>query len=132
MFWECTSLKEAPELPATDLAGECYSSMFYGCSSLNEIKVAFTDWHKDIDATAGWVAGVGSIGTFECPESLEVKYGEGCIPTGWSVNGAVPAAAKSLAVPASCSSVEKPAIGAKHARRAMLKPELAGPEMISL
>jgi len=34
MFYECTSLTTAPELPATTLASNCYNSMFYGCTSL--------------------------------------------------------------------------------------------------
>ena len=34
MFYNCTSLTAAPELPATTLASGCYSSMFYGCTSL--------------------------------------------------------------------------------------------------
>ena len=34
MFWGCTSLTTAPELPATTLAYNCYDSMFYGCNSL--------------------------------------------------------------------------------------------------
>ena len=34
MFYGCTSLTDAPELPATTLANNCYSSMFYGCTSL--------------------------------------------------------------------------------------------------
>ena len=34
MFVECTSLTTAPELPVTTLAGGCYQSMFKGCSSL--------------------------------------------------------------------------------------------------
>ena len=34
MFKGCTSLVTAPELPATTLANECYGSMFYGCTSL--------------------------------------------------------------------------------------------------
>ena len=35
MFAYCTSLSMAPELPATTLAGYCYSHMFVGCTSLN-------------------------------------------------------------------------------------------------
>ena len=31
MFYGCTSLTAAPSLPATTLANYCYSSMFYGC-----------------------------------------------------------------------------------------------------
>ena len=34
LFGDCTSLTEAPALPATTLASECYSSMFFGCTSL--------------------------------------------------------------------------------------------------
>lgn len=34
MFRGCTSLTLAPELPATTLVKDCYVSMFYGCTSL--------------------------------------------------------------------------------------------------
>lgn len=34
MFSGCTSLTRAPELPATTLAKSCYNYMFYGCTSL--------------------------------------------------------------------------------------------------
>ena len=34
MFRGCTSLVEAPELPATTLSSSCYTYMFYGCTSL--------------------------------------------------------------------------------------------------
>ena len=34
MFYNCTSLTTAPELPATTLADYCYDSMFYNCTSL--------------------------------------------------------------------------------------------------
>ena len=34
MFCDCTSLTQAPALPATTLADNCYNSMFYNCSSL--------------------------------------------------------------------------------------------------
>ena len=36
MFYGCTSLTQAPALPATALADSCYSSMFYGCTSLTQ------------------------------------------------------------------------------------------------
>lgn len=35
MFYGCSSLTDAPELPATSLATYCYSYMFAGCSSLS-------------------------------------------------------------------------------------------------
>ena len=34
MFYGCTGLTSAPELPATTLANYCYQSMFYGCTGL--------------------------------------------------------------------------------------------------
>ena len=34
MFYNCTSLVTAPELPATTLAKNCYNNMFRGCTSL--------------------------------------------------------------------------------------------------
>ena len=34
MFYGCTGLTSAPELPATTLATYCYTSMFYGCTGL--------------------------------------------------------------------------------------------------
>ena len=36
MFYGCTSLTQAPALPATTLASYCYMQMFYGCSSLTK------------------------------------------------------------------------------------------------
>ena len=132
MFGGCTSLEKAPELPAENLVLACYESLFEECEKIDHVKVGFTDW-GDGYMTRYWLNGTASEGSFEGPEILEAKYGENYIPEGWTFNGRDPeVAAKSLAVPASCSSVEKPAIGAKHARRAMLKPELTGPEMISL
>ena len=35
LFFGCTSLDSAPELPATGLAESCYRAMFYGCTSLD-------------------------------------------------------------------------------------------------
>ena len=34
MFYGCTALTTAPELPATTLARNCYDNMFFGCTSL--------------------------------------------------------------------------------------------------
>ena len=36
LFFECTSLTEAPELPATTLADHCYCDMFKNCENLTE------------------------------------------------------------------------------------------------
>ena len=39
LFQNCTSLTQAPELPATTLAKSCYEYMFNGCSSLTQAPV---------------------------------------------------------------------------------------------
>ena len=39
MFYDCTSLTTAPELPATTLALRCYEGMFRGCTSLTTVPV---------------------------------------------------------------------------------------------
>ena len=39
MFRECTSLTQAPELPATTLSRRCYNEMFIRCSSLTQAPV---------------------------------------------------------------------------------------------
>ena len=36
IFYGCTSLTQAPALPATTLADHCYHGMFYGCTSLTQ------------------------------------------------------------------------------------------------
>ena len=36
LFRDCTSLTQAPSLPATTLADDCYDAMFMGCSSLTK------------------------------------------------------------------------------------------------
>ena len=36
MFSGCTSLTQAPALPATTLSGHCYANMFSGCTSLTQ------------------------------------------------------------------------------------------------
>lgn len=38
MFYGCTNLTRAPELPATTLSSRCYDNMFYGCTSLIEVQ----------------------------------------------------------------------------------------------
>lgn len=39
MFRTCTSLVQAPELPATTVNNSCYGYMFQNCSSLKRIKM---------------------------------------------------------------------------------------------
>ena len=48
MFYGCTGLTSAPELPATTLDSACYSSMFYGCTGLTsapELPATTLGWY---------------------------------------------------------------------------------------
>ena len=85
LFYGCTSLTTAPELPATTLATYCYQQMFYGCTSLSDIKVYFTAWGSQ---TTNWVNGVAASGVFECPDALPhtaSDFTTSKIPPGWTV-----------------------------------------------
>jgi hypothetical protein len=80
MFEGCTSLVEAPELPATTLASYCYSNMFDGCTNLNYIKMLATDIPTS-DCLYNWVNGVSSIGTFvKHPDMTSLPTGVDGIP----------------------------------------------------
>jgi hypothetical protein len=84
MFNGCTSLTQAPELPATNLVNYCYSTMFYNCTNLNNININFSAWDPT-NATTNWVTNVSSLGTFTCPADLPETYGTSYIPTGWTI-----------------------------------------------
>ena len=82
MFYGCTGLTSAPELPATTLATSCYRGMFNGCTNISLIKVHFTAWGTQ---TSDWVSNVPSTGTFYKPSALPDEFSTDRIPTGWTV-----------------------------------------------
>ena len=82
MFYGCTGLTSAPELPATTLKTSCYASMFNGCTDLSLIKVHFTAWGTQ---TRNWVSNVSPTGTFYKPSALSEEFEVSKIPTGWTV-----------------------------------------------
>ena len=85
MFSSCTSLTQAPVLPATTLASSCYSYMFNECYQLNYIKVMFTNW-DDTSATENWLP--ENTGTFECPQTLIDNTTErttSTVPESWTM-----------------------------------------------
>ena len=85
MFINCTSLVNAPALPATTLASDCYYTMFYGCSKLNYIKMLATDISA-ANCLSSWVLGVSSTGTFvKNPAMTSLPTGVSGIPSGWTV-----------------------------------------------
>jgi hypothetical protein len=70
------------------LADYCYQNMFYGCKSLNYIKMLATD-KSAFNCLSGWVSGVASTGTFiKHPNMTSLPTGISGIPSGWTVQDA--------------------------------------------
>ena len=88
MFYGCTSLTSAPELPATTLTGGCYSYMFYNCSKLSYIKCLAIYGISTNNSTTNWVYNVNSTGTFIKDSNTTWPTGVNGIPTGWTVQPA--------------------------------------------
>ena len=86
MFSGCTSLAQAPELPATTLAASCYNSMFRDCINIDCIDCSFEAFG---DGTSDWLNNVSPIGTFVCPTALgtneTIQRGASYCPEGWTV-----------------------------------------------
>jgi hypothetical protein len=88
MFMGCTSLTTAPELPATTLANECYRHMFSGCTALTSITCLATNISAR-DCTNNWVSSVASNGTFTKAVSMNSwTSGVSGIPSNWTVEDA--------------------------------------------
>ena len=87
MFNGCTSLAQAPELPATTLKGHCYYGMFRYCINIDCIKCSFKAFVSG--CTTDWLSGVSSTGTFICPTALgtneTIQRGISYCPEGWTV-----------------------------------------------
>lgn len=86
MFSGCTSLVNAPELPATTLASYCYNYMFNGCTNLSYIKAMFTT-DPSTNYLNSWVGDVSTTGTFvkNSAATWENTFGISAIPSGWTV-----------------------------------------------
>ena len=105
MFYNCSSLIDAPELPAATLVTGCYQRMFYGCSSLSSIKMLGGNWQSDAfistesavnpysgNKTYKWCDGVAATGDIYLNASLDENAANwattwgSVIPTGWTVH----------------------------------------------
>lgn len=85
LFYGCTALTQAPELPATTLAEYCYYRMFEGCKNLNQITMLATDISAYC-CLSGWLNGVSSTGTFIKAKNMNsLSTGSSGIPKGWTV-----------------------------------------------
>ena len=85
MFSDCTSLTEAPELPAQTLRQRVYMTMFRRCSSLNYIKMLATDISANY-CLNNWVDSVAATGIFvKHINATWTTTGASGVPTGWTV-----------------------------------------------
>ena len=81
MFEDCSSLTQAPELPASELIDSCYLEMFKGCANLNYIKVGVMSLDNEFNATKNWVDSVDGPGVFIFPcGSQYEKHGASEVP----------------------------------------------------
>jgi hypothetical protein len=85
MFQNCYALTTTPVLPATTLSAQCYMSMFQSCSRITEITCFATDISAS-NCTQNWLSGVSSSGTFyKDPTMTSWTTGANGIPSGWTV-----------------------------------------------
>jgi hypothetical protein len=91
MFYGCTGLTSAPELPATYLVRNCYDHMFYNCGKINYIKALFTT-APNTSYTLSWLYGVALSGTFEKNPSAtwdsSMTRGADTVPNNWTIQNA--------------------------------------------
>jgi hypothetical protein len=67
MFESCTSLVNAPKLPMETLEKDSYDHMFYGCSDLQFVSTelgTFNSSGLDGGASTAWLSGVADAGIF--------------------------------------------------------------------
>lgn len=87
MFNGCTSLVSPPTIYAPALTESCCDYMFYGCSSLQYIRLIVRDTSA-YGALDSWVDGVPSTGTFVKHPDATLPIGTDGIPNGWTVETA--------------------------------------------
>ena len=85
MFYNCYKIRFAPELPAKNLIKECYHTMFAECHSLRYVKALFTtNITKDTNYTYNWLYKVNTTGVVV--KAVDAKWslsGMSGIPTNW-------------------------------------------------
>ena len=85
MFYGCTSITEAPVLPALTLVSQAYMEMFDGCTHLAKIKMMATDVTAS-QCLTNWVRGVAASGLFiKNVDATWSGTGNSGVPNGWTV-----------------------------------------------
>lgn len=90
MFYYCSSLMNAPELPATELELYCYSQMFWKCNNLNSIVTYAINWNTNY--ANNWLLAVSSSGTVYAPneaKNIPLNSANG-VPSGWTLVKGLP------------------------------------------
>lgn len=84
-FQGATNLETAPQLKPSRLENACYGWMFRNCQNLTFIKCLADSNLSASYATANWVDGVSSTGTFVKKSGATLQSGANGIPNGWTV-----------------------------------------------
>lgn len=106
-FYDCTQLKQAPNLPSTSMGTYGYYQMFRGsgiksceiniltvpsngfyqmfasCSSLNYVLTKMTDISAS-NCLTNWLNSAEQTGTLVCDSSLVLPSGSSGLPSGWT------------------------------------------------
>jgi len=83
MFYGCTSLTTGPELPAASTVNNCYRQIFGACTQINYVKCLATSL-TGTNATQYWLNSAPSTGTFVGYSSAGWTTGGNGVPQGWT------------------------------------------------
>ena len=85
-FEGCTSLTQAPELPAETLTASCYTTMFSGCEKLSSVTMLAKTNVNAYSALYHWLDGTKEGCTLYVASGMEANGTiEGSLRTGWTV-----------------------------------------------
>lgn len=87
-FRGCTALEyaEIEDFTGASWANNQFAYMFYGCTSLQRLKVHFELWGDGVNGTTNWLQNAATAATFECPAALDQTQRDNShIPQGWTI-----------------------------------------------
>lgn len=87
LFYGCSSLTKAPELPSTRLSYACYAYLFFKCGKLNYIKCNAREYQEDNFYM--WVNSVANTGDFYCYNSSIFPIESSGIHNGWTIHSEI-------------------------------------------
>lgn len=83
LFADCVNLSTTPTLPANTIPKNGYYSMFLYCGQVNKIVTNMLDISAS-NATGYWLTGVAATGDLYCDPNLTISVGTSGIPNGWT------------------------------------------------